>query len=126
MKATIEQMKSEAMQRMATAQIGLLYVGDFVRKGKIYSNGKPKIKEIRILEKQENILIYADFVDNSNMGNTHSYLFVTAETDNWPAEREMLQRRNPIAYVQNLTVPERSEYGPIGIKYTSDGIVRSW
>ncbi len=126
MKATIDQMKKEAMQRMVNAQIGLLHVGDFVRKGKVYSNGKPKCKEIRILEKKENILIYADFENNSNMGKTHSYLFVTAETDNWPMEREMLMQKNPIAYVHNLTVPDNSEYGQIGIKYTADGLVRSW
>ena len=124
--ASLEQMKKEAMQRMANVQIGLPFIGDFFRKGRVYSNGKPKAKEIRGLEKKENILIYADFIDNSNMGKTHSYLFVSPNTEDWPSEREMLKRRNPIAYVQNLTAPEHSEYGQIGIRYTADGVVRSW
>lgn len=126
MKATLEQMKEEAMRRMAASQFGLLNVEKFLRKGKVYANGKPKLKDIKALENQENFLIYAAFEDNSNMGKTQSYLFVTQETENWPGEREMLKQRNPIAYVQNLSVPENSEYGQIGIKYTADGLVRCW
>ena len=126
MKANADQMKKEAMQRMVNAQIGLIQIGDFARKGKIYSNGKPKLKAIRGLEKKDNILVYADFENTSNMGKTHSYLFVTSETDNWPSEREMLMQKRPIAYVHNLSAPDHSEYGQIGIKYTADGLVRSW
>lgn len=126
MKATKEQMKQEAIERMAKAAFRLTDISAFGKEDKPFSNGTYNKDIIRKIERENDLLIYAVFHDESNMGETHSCLFVTSEMENWESERQLLESRTPIAYVNNETVPEYSEFGAIGIDYTEHGIVRKW
>lgn len=56
------------------------------------------------------------------LGEMLTLLTVSGNKAEWQREREDLEARMPIAYVQNLTYPELSEWGTVVLK-THDGIV---
>lgn len=56
------------------------------------------------------------------LGEMLTLLTISGNKAEWQREREDLEARMPIAYVQNLTYPELSEWGAVILK-THNGIV---
>lgn len=82
-------------------------------------------KIINRIEENYGVTVYAaiyDMLDDLELGEMLTLLTISGNKSEWQREREDLEARMPIAYVQNLTYPELSEWGTVVLK-THDGIV---
>ncbi len=136
MKATKEQMKQEALARMKLLDLYPYTVRRFDEEGLIYcswgvSGGALFLltDEIReVVEKFENqtgYLVYYVIENHTSIGHMLTLLYVSTEMDEWPAHKQDLQDGCPLAYVENLTYPDCSEFGSVGVKPFNGGVVRT-
>lgn len=84
-------------------------------------------KYIQRIEENYGVTVYAVIanaltVNGFEIGGMLTLLTISGNKAEWQREREDLEARMPIAYVQNLTYPELSEWGTVVLK-THDGIV---
>lgn len=79
-------------------------------------------KYIQRIEENYGVTVYAVIVNGFEIGEMLTLLTISGNKAEWQREREDLEARMPIAYVQNLTYPELSEWGTVMLK-THDGIV---
>lgn len=82
-------------------------------------------KIINRIEENYGVTVYAaiyDRLEDFELGEMLTLLTISGNKAEWQREREDLEARMPIAYVQNLTYPELSEWGTVVLK-THDGIV---
>ena len=78
---------------------------------------------IQNVETNYGVKVYAAITSQfSELGEMLTLLTISGNKAEWRREREDLEARMPIAYVQNLTYPELSEWGTVMLK-THDGIV---
>ena len=78
---------------------------------------------IQNIETNYGVKVYAAITTQcGNLGEMLTLLTISGNKSEWQREREDLEERMPIAYVQNLTYPELSEWGTVVLK-THDGIV---
>lgn len=79
-------------------------------------------KYIQKIEENYGVTVYAVIANLFEIGEMLTLLTISGNKAEWQREREDLEARMPIAYVQNLTYPELSEWGTVVLK-THDGIV---
>lgn len=79
-------------------------------------------KYIQKIEENYGVTVYAVITNWFEIGEMLTLLTISGNKAEWQREREDLEARMPIAYVQNLTYPELSEWGTVVLK-THDGIV---
>lgn len=82
-------------------------------------------KIIQKIEENYGVTVYAAIasgLEALELGEMLTLLTISGNKAEWQREREDLEARMPIAYVQNLTYPELSEWGTVVLK-THDGIV---
>jgi predicted transcriptional regulator len=82
-------------------------------------------KIIQKIEENYGVTVYAAIasgLEALEIGEMLTLLTISGNKAEWQREREDLEARMPIAYVQNLTYPELSEWGTVVLK-THDGIV---
>lgn len=78
---------------------------------------------IQNIETNYGVKVYAAITSQfGELGEMLTLLTISGNKAEWRREREDLEARMPIAYVQNLTYPELSEWGTVVLK-THDGIV---
>lgn len=78
---------------------------------------------IQSIETNYGVKVYAAITTQCDeLGEMLTLLTISGNKAEWQREREDLEARMPIAYVQNLTYPELSEWGTVMLK-THDGIV---
>lgn len=78
---------------------------------------------IQNIETNYGVKVYAAITTQcGELGEMLTLLTISGNKAEWQREREDLEARMPIAYVQNLTYPELSEWGTVVLK-THDGIV---
>ena len=78
---------------------------------------------IQNIETNYGVKVYAAITTQcGELGEMLTLLTIAGNKAEWQREREDLEARMPIAYVQNLTYPELSEWGTVMLK-THDGIV---
>ena len=78
---------------------------------------------IQNIETNYGVKVYAAITSQfGELGEMLTLLTISGNKAEWQREREDLEARMPIAYVQNLTYPELSEWGTVVLK-THDGIV---
>lgn len=86
----------------------------------------PEGDEVMIIQNIETnygVKVYAAITTQwGELGEMLTLLTISGNKAEWQREREDLEARMPIAYVQNLTYPELSEWGTVVLK-THDGIV---
>ena len=83
-------------------------------------------KYIQRIEENYGVTVYAVIVNGFDLGTMLTLLTISGNKAEWQREREDLEARMPIAYVQNLTYPELSEWGTVMLK-THDWIIeRVW
>ena len=134
MKATKEQMKQEALARMKLLKLYSVLLEDF-EDGKIsYSEGefgrlyrvKRKVEEVvQKFENRTGYLVYHVINNDTSIGHMLTLLYVSTEMDEWAADKQDLQEGCPLAYVENLTYPDCSEFGSVGVKPFNGGVVRT-
>ena len=79
-------------------------------------------KYINRIEENYGVTVYAVIANGLILQRVLTLLTISGNKAEWQREREDLEARMPIAYVQNLTHPELSEWGTVVLK-THDGIV---
>lgn len=82
-------------------------------------------KIIQRIEENYGVTVYAAIANGLEafeVGEMLTLLTISGSKAEWQRERNDLEAMMPIAYVQNLTYPELSEWGTVVLK-THDGIV---
>ena len=79
-------------------------------------------KYIQRIEENYGVTVYAVIANGFEIGGMLTLLTISGNKAEWQREREDLEARMPIAYVQNLTYPKLSEWGAVALK-THDGVV---
>ena len=78
----------------------------------------------KTFEHKNNILVYAAIHSHTEFGELLTMLYVSAHEQEWELDREELINDFPLAYVKNLTYPELSEFGIVGVKTQDGGLIR--
>lgn len=135
MKATKEQMKQEALARMKLLDMYPYVVERFDEGGIIYYTWDvsgtlfllaDEIREVvQKFENQTGYLVYHVIDNNTSIGRMLTLLYVSTEMDEWAADKQDLQEGCPLAYVENITYPDCSEFGSVGVKPFNGGVVRT-
>ena len=104
----------------------VLYYSEF--HGILYwvTNREDLVNAIKDFEKETGNLVYHAIVSHIDGDEHLSLLYVSKYEDEWEMEREDLINGYPIVKVINLTSPDFSEYGSIGIQPIFGGLVRTY
>lgn len=136
MKATREQMKQEALARMKLLNLHPNVVNEFRNENKLnYSEGTlgilywatDEMKQIvESFEKKTGYTVY-HLIDNNSeeIGHMLTLLYVSTEMEEWTYDRRDIQDGCPLAYVENMTYPDCSEFGSVGARPANGGVVRT-
>lgn len=136
MKATREQMKQEALARMKLLNLHPNVVNEFQNEDKLnYSEGTlgilywatDEMKQIvEDFEKKTGYKVY-HLIDNNSeeIGHMLTLLYVSTDMEEWTYDRRDIQDGCPLAYVENLTYPDCSEFGSVGVRPANGGVVRT-
>ena len=135
MKATKEEMKQEALVRMKLLGLQYNVIRDFEAKetiyyslgalGLLYLAFGEVVKVVQKFENQTGYLVYHVIDNNTSIGRMLTLLYVSTEMDEWAADKQDLQEGCPLAYVENITYPDCSEFGSVGVKPFNGGVVRT-
>lgn len=135
MKATKEQMKQEALDRMKLLKLHPNVIKEFKEEDKLnYSMGIHGIlywatdeigEVVQKFENQTGYLVYHVIHNNTEIGRMLTLLYVSTEMEEWNADKQDLREGCPLAYVENLTYPDCSEFGSVGVKSLNGGVVRT-
>ena len=136
MKATKEQMKQEALFRMKLLNLHPNVVNEFQNEDKLnYSEGTlgilywatDEMKQIvESFEKKTGYTVY-HLIDNNSeeIGHMLTLLYVSTEMEEWTYDRRDIRDGCPLAYVENMTYPDCSEFGSVGVRPANGGVVRT-
>ena len=135
MKATKEQMKQEALARMKLLDLHPNVIKEFELEGKLnYSEGMLGIlyratdeigEVVHNFENQNGYLVYHVIDNHTDIGRMLTLLYVSTKMTEWAADKQDLCEGCPLAYVANLTYPECSEFGSVGVRSCNGGVVRT-
>ena len=122
------EMKAEAVKRMRLIGIFPQTVKQFEKEdlvsesvapcGACYWLNDEQMKRVQQFEEKNNALVYHVIHGRTNFGELENYLYVSHYPEEWGADRDLLKHGETIAYVDNLTYPDCSEFGTIGIQTT--------
>lgn len=135
MKATKEQMKQEALARMKLLKLHPNVIKKFKEEDKLnYSMGMHGMlywatgeigEVVQKFENQTGYLVYHVIHNNTEIGRMLTLLYVSTEMEEWNTDKQDLQEGCPLAYVENMTYPDCSEFGSVGVRPANGGVVRT-
>lgn len=142
MNATIEEKKAEAIARMKLWGIHSPITQAFENKslvaesvppiGACYWLNEAQKERVKKFEEEHNALVYHVIHHTAIFGGTdkfelEEYLYVSKYPEEWAYDRAHIEEGQQLVYSYNLTAPECSELGYIGIKRTpAAGLARIW
>lgn len=138
-------MKKEAIRRLKKLGLhpnvwkemekdNLLYYSERSSLGGIlyWMNNVPEWADmIRKIEREHGILVYHVTHEHAPFGECLSCLYVSPYEEDWELDEEGLSNDDPEygkilhAYVINLSSPDWSEYGTIGVREVAGGLIRT-
>lgn len=140
------QQRAEAIKRMAKLKLKSYVIDDFFEKEEVFVSvylndtlnavlQKPTdkmLQDIREFEKTFGGLVYHCQIMETSVGTLLTYLYVSSHKEEWDTdmsfEKEAFEGQGcyfMYVYVKNLTYPEYSEFGSVGIMPSSmGGVVR--
>lgn len=137
-----EQQKQEALERMhmlkimgnvrnAFRQSERVFYSERQNKffdGILYwlDNKEEYIKIKNDFENEYGALVYHAQLTHTAFGNLLSFLYVSKHEDEWNDDKSMLKHGTTYAYVYNLSNPDMSEIGAIGVAPCNGGITRTF
>lgn len=133
MKATREEQKVEALERMR--RWGIIY--DAIKQfkyedrvmrseaGILYWLDEEQEKFVKEFEEEYGALVYAVIWNKTEFGELLSMLYVGNEKDYWEQDKLDIKDGYAFAYVKNLDDETSSECGMIGVKARFGGLVRT-
>jgi len=137
MNISIEEKKTEAVLRMQAWGIYPETVKQFRNDNKVSISIPPwygyfwldedQEKRVKEFEKKYSALVYVAILSHTNIGDMESYLYVSDHKKEWKMDREDILNRESLAYVYNLSYPDCSEIGTIGVYRTpAASLARKW
>ena len=132
---TRQEMKAEAIKRMKMLNLHPNVIKDMLLDEEIlnYSEGplggiywmeETQLERVKEIESKYGCMVYFGILSHTNMGDMMSYLIVSKYDEEWDMEREDIEQNIVFCFVDNLTYPEFSELGSIGIQKIFGGLKR--
>lgn len=138
MNISMQKKKKEAVERMKLFGIYSKVVQQFERSGIInqsepgfyggcFELSEESLQRVRKFEAEHNALVYHVIHDYTNLGEMECYLYVSDYAEDWEQDRYDIEHGQQCAMVYNLTYPECSEMGYIGVKLSiGAGLCRTY
>lgn len=133
---TREMMVDEALRRMKMLDIMKQPIKEFKEEGKInlsenggflYWINEEQQKYVDEFEKKYDCLVYHIVHTYAQFGELLVMLYVSSHPEEWEYDMELIDGvYSTYAYVVNLTVPDFSEIGGVGVKPSIGGVVQVW
>lgn len=92
--------------------------------GMLFWLSEEEEKMIQGWQENTGALVYHVIPNKTDFGELLTLLYVSKHEDEWDADKADLKENVAIAYVMNLTVPEFSEYGSVGLERFMGGLKR--
>lgn len=133
MKPTMEEMKNEALARMAILRMLPQPIREFKEEGKLnlsenggflYWLDEEQERMVRDWEKETGNLVYHVVRSFTNFGEMLTLLYVSKYKEEWEMDIADLKDGVPFCYVYNKDMPDCSEYGGVAIEPRIGGVVR--
>lgn len=127
--------KAEAIERMKKLGIMEQPIKEFEEDGKLnlsenggilYWLDDEQRKMVEDFEKEHNGLVYHVIHQFTNIGELYNLLYVSEYVEEWKMDMNDLGEGQTLAYVINMSMPDCSEFGTIGIQPSVGGLVRTW
>ena len=121
-KATIEEMRAEAVARMKMMGVWDVAVKEFETKARVMSSERPFGAFYDLSEEQQKILreveekggvVYMVLRAHTTMGKMDSFLYVSPHKEEWAMDREDIQDGLAFSWTHNYDDPWCSEFGSI-------------
>lgn len=136
--------KKECFRRMKVLGLSDFVVNDFMDKKEVYMSvylnnildaviQKPSndiLKAVKEFEKEYGGIVYHIQSVNTDVGELLTFFYVSAHQEEWDTDLIPETQDNgqnyifTYAYVKNLTIPEYSEFGGVGVIPSSGGVRR--
>lgn len=135
MEVTRETMVAEAVKRMKILKMLEQPIKEFKEEGvlNLSENGgilywldEKQKKIVADFEKEFGGLVYHVIHSMTNFGEMLSLLYVSKYEEEWECDIEDLKEGMAVAYVVNLSMPDCSESGTIGVQPSIGGVRRTW
>lgn len=137
MNVSFETKKSEAIARMKLWGIHTPIIRQFVEDGQVSESAPPlgacywlndeQSARVKAFEGLHQALVYHVIHSYTNIGELESYLYVSDYEEEWEMDRSDIKDGQQLAYVHNLSMPDCSEFGSIGVALSpAAGLSRTW
>ena len=134
MKVTMEEKKTEALERMKMLNLYPNIIREFERDnilnlsengGFLYWLSDEQKQYVSEFETEHNALVYHVIHNCTEFGELLTFLYVSDSKDEWGFDRADLKDGYACAYVKNLDEEAFSEFGSIAFKQQFGGLVRT-
>ena len=134
MKVTMEEKKTEALERMKMLNLYPNIIREFERDntlnlsengGFLYWLDDQQKEYVSEFETEHNALVYHVIHNYTEFGELLTFLYVSDSKDEWGFDRADLKDGYACAYVKNLDEEAFSEFGSIAFKQQFGGLVRT-
>lgn len=135
MTVTKAMMKAEALERMDILNLHPNVIKEFKEQGVLnysysvlgflYWLTEETQARVNAFEKETGYLIYHVIEDETSIGRLITFLYVSADSDEWERDKQDLREGSALAYVVNADDELCSEFGSVGLKSVNGGVVRT-
>ena len=135
MAVTKDQMLEEAIKRMEILRMmenpirelkeeGVVNLSE--NGGYLYWLDEEQKKMVADFEKDKGGLVYHVVRSFTNFGEMYALMYVSEYEEEWEDDKADLENGSALAYVINVTMPDCSEFGSIGVQPSIGGVRRTW
>ena len=125
--------KQEAVYRMEMLNMHRNAIREFTKGklnlsegfGALYWLNDEQNKIVKDFEEEHDAVVYHVIHNITQFGELYSLLYVSKDKEEWYQDRQDIQDGTPYAYVVNVSAPDCSEFGCIGIKPSIGGLIRT-
>ena len=134
MKVTMEEKKTEALERMKMLNLYPNIIREFEKEnilnmsesiGYLYWLTDEQQQYVSEFESEHDYLVYHVIHSFTEFGELLTFLYVSDSKDEWDFDRADLKDGYACAYVKNLDEDAFSEFGSIAFKQQFGGLVRT-
>lgn len=134
MAIAVEMKRKEAIERLKMLGVMRNVINDFKEGvvnqsengGLLYWLDDEQKVFIKKFEEDHDAVVYHVIHQFTNMGELLNILYVSDYKEEWEMDQDDLNEGMVLAYVINLSMPDCSEFGTIGVRESIGGLVRTW
>ena len=133
-KITREVKLTEAVKRMEYLELHPDAVTAFKNEGtvpltlgseeELFGIRRNSVDRLKTFEEKYHALVYYVIFTPTTLGDMESYLFVSDYEEEWESDLDDIHEGYAVAWVNNLTYPELSEFGTISFVKAKTGVLR--